>query len=260
MNLGSKKNMMLVGFTLSLVSVAFNSIVISYVNKRLKQVDEERASLEDSLDRQAKALSDGDAQFGFYRMMHNLAFAVPPRIENDVRVDAASQLESALTKYYQAAYDVSQTEITATENEEGNLQLPLQEKALQLARQMDTASPAERVRLQKESEDLQKRLPEPKSDLARRLREFQELSQTAEFSGSEAMLFSKLLPVQKSFLVQMTQDTEKKRSRLRELQDARASLVRKSEYASYGAIAFQLLGLMFILTKDMLSHKKQVAA
>ena len=104
------------------------------MNRRLKEVDEERTSLSDSLERQAAALTEGDNQFNLYRMMHNLAFAVPPRRESDVRVDAVEQLTSALTKYYQAAYDIPQTAITETENEDFGMRLPLMEKDLQLAR------------------------------------------------------------------------------------------------------------------------------
>src|SRR6185436_18835487 len=167
MNIGSKKNMMLMGFTLSLVSVVINSLVITYVNRRLREVDDERTSLSDSLERQAAALAEGSNQFNLYRLMHNLEFAVPPPKASDVANDAANQLQSALTKYYQGAYDIPQTEITDAETEELGLSLPMMEKDLQLQREMQAAtSSAERARLNKEHEDLQKQLPEPKSNLA----------------------------------------------------------------------------------------------
>ena len=118
-----------------------------------------------------------------------------------------------------------------------------------------SSSPAERARLQKESDDLQKQLPEPKSDLARKIRELQNDSDQAENSGSEVALFSALLPVMKSFQNEFVASSEKKRSRIRELQDARASLVRKSDYTGYGALALQLIGLMFILARDVLTQR-----
>ncbi len=40
MNITSSKNLVLAGFLISLISVAFNSVVLSYVNKRLKEVDD----------------------------------------------------------------------------------------------------------------------------------------------------------------------------------------------------------------------------
>ena len=247
---------MLIGFALSLISVTLNSVVIAYVNNRLKQVDTERTSLSDSLERQAAALSDGDSQFALYRVMHNLMYAVPRQAVSNVENDSANQLGNALKKYYQAAYDIPQTEMTKADTEEFGQRLPIRERDLQLAQEIETAtSPAEKARLQKESDDLQKQLPEPKSDLARKIRELQNDSDQAENSGSEVALFSALLPVMKSFQNEFVASSEKKRSRIRELQDARASLVRKSEYTTYGAIAFQLLGLMFILTRDMLTHR-----
>ena len=261
MNIGSKKHMMLVGFTLSLISVAFNSVVISYVNNRLKEVDAERTSLSDSLERQAAALSDGDSQFAVYRVMHNLLYAVPREALSNVENDSQNQLGNALEKYYQAAYDIPQTEMTRAENEEFGQRLPIMERDLQLAREIEAAhSPAEKARLQKESDDLQKQLPEPKSDLARKIRELQNESDQAENSGSEVALFSALLPVMKSFQNEFVASSEKKRSRIRELQAARASLVRKSDYTGYGALALQLIGLMFILARDVLSQRAASAA
>lgn len=110
--MGSKKNTVLLGFALSLISVVFNSVVISYVNRRLKEVDDERTSLSDSLERQAAALSEGDSQFTSYRIMHNLMYTVQRREDQGVvERDAADQLTKALEKYYQAAHGVPQTEI-----------------------------------------------------------------------------------------------------------------------------------------------------
>ena len=258
MNIGSKKNTVLLGFTLSLISVVFNSVVISYVNRRLKEVDDERTSMSDSLERQAAALSDGDSQFAFYRIMHNLMYSVQHREDQGiVQEDAANQLTQALQKYYQAAYDVPQTDIISAALEDFGQRLPTIEKQMQLARDAEAAtSPTERERLRKEQGDLEKQLPEPKSDLARKLRELSKFSYDAEGTGNEVMLDSALLPKMKSFQNEFVTSSEKKRSRIRELRDERASLVRQANYASYGAIFFQMLGLMFILARDLLSHKK----
>jgi hypothetical protein len=256
MNIGSKRNMMLMGFTLSLVSVVFNSLVITYVNRRLKDVDDERIRLSDSLERQAAALSDGDSQFAFYRIIHNLLYAVQPRDREFVESDSAGQLAKTLQTYYQAAYDVPQTDIINALLEDFGDRLPIIEKQTQLAREAQAAtSSAERERLEKEQYDLEKQLPEPKSELAGKLRELSKFSNDAEASGNEVMLNSALLPRLKSFQNQFTTSTEKKRNRLRELQTARASLVRKSEYASTAAIFFQLLGLMFILARDLWNQR-----
>jgi len=40
------------------------------------------------------------------------------------------------------------------------------------------------------------------------------------------------------------------------LDDQRAALVTKSNYCTYGAVAHQLFGLMFILAKDLWGQKK----
>lgn len=251
MKVTSIKGLLLLGFLLTLVSVAFNTTVISYVNDRLKEVDDEYTGLIDSLERQAAALNEGDSQFDHYRIMHNLAFAMPAARTADARRDAENFLKSTLTKYYAAANDIPQTEITNVEIEEIGQAIPLMERGLELAQALQTTSdPSKRAQLTEELANLSKQTPEPKSDLARRLREIQKYSQ-AEYAGNEVMLYAALMPVMKSLREQVVTSTSKKRDRIRELQAERSSLMRRSNYANYGAIAFQLFGLMFILAKDL---------
>src|SRR5688572_21727545 len=251
MRIGSSKNLLLLGFVLSLVSVAFNSLVISYVSDRLKDVDDEHTSLLDSLERQTAALNEGDSQFDQYRVMHNLALIVPAAKTADARRDAESFLKTFLTKYYAAANDIPQTEITSVEVEEAGQAIPLLERGLELARTLQTTTDnATRARLTEELENLGKQMPEPKSELGKKLREIQKYSQ-AEYADNDVMLYSALMPVMKSLREQIVASIERKHNRIRELRRERASLVRKSSYATYGAIAFQLLGLMLILAKDL---------
>lgn len=255
MSLPSNKNLVLLGFLLSLISVAFNSLVISYVNKRLNEVDGEHANLLDSLERQTTALNEGDSQFDRYRIMHNLALVVPAAKTADARRDAESFLKTFLTRYYAAANDVPQTEITSVEVEEAGQVIPLLEKGLELAQALQTTSdPAARARITGEIEKLNQQVPEPKSELGRKLREIQKYSQ-AEYSDNDVMLYAALMPVMKSLREQIVGSIGTKQNRIRELKAERSSLLRKSNYATYGAIAFQLLGLMFILAKDLLKER-----
>lgn len=252
----STKNLVLTGFAISLISVAFNSVAISYVTKRLKEVDEEYYSLVDSLGGQAAALNEGDSQFDLYRIMHNLAFTVPPAKAKDARQDAEALLRKFLTKYYAAANDIPQTEVTRVEVEEAGQIIPLLEKGLELtlARQA-TSDPAQRARLDAELEKLSQEAPEPKSELGKKLRDIGKYSQ-AEFADSDVVLMSALMPVMKSLREQIVDSINKKESRIQALQRERSSLLRKSNYASYAAIVFQLFGLMLILTKDLLKEKR----
>lgn len=254
--LTSNKSMVLLGFVLSLISVGFNSVVISYVSKRLKQVDDEHAGLSESLDRQAAALSEGDSQFDHYRIMHNLALTVPAANSADARRDAEELLKTSLTRYYAAANDITQTELTSIEIEEIGQALPVLEKGLQLTQALQaTSDPQTRARLTEELANLSQQAPEPKSETARKLREIHKYSQ-AEYADSAVKFYAALLPVMKSLREQVVASTERKHNRIRELQNERSSLVRKSTYASYAAIAFQLFGLMFILAKDLLKETR----
>jgi hypothetical protein len=99
MSLTSPKNFVLVGFLISLLSVAFNSIVLSYVNKRLQAVDAEYYGLIEALGKQSAELNEGDSLFDLYRLMHHVAFAVPAAKAKEARQDAEAILKRFLTKY-----------------------------------------------------------------------------------------------------------------------------------------------------------------
>jgi uncharacterized membrane protein len=60
----------------------------------------------------------------------------------------------------------------------------------------------------------------------------------------------------KSFREQIVASITRKENRKHELERERSSLTRNANCASYAAIAFQLFGLMLILTKDLLREKQ----
>jgi uncharacterized membrane protein len=188
--------------------------------------------------------------------MHNVAFSVPPAKAKEARQDAEAILKRFLTKYYAAANDVPATEVTRVEVEEAGQIIPLLEKGLGLTMQLQAASDdAERARLTAQMEKLGQELPEPKSDLGKKLREIQKYSQ-AEFAESDVVIMAALMPVMKSFREQIVASITKKENRKHELERERSALTRNANYASYAAITFQLFGLMLILTKDLLREKR----
>ncbi len=256
MNLTSSRNFVFVGFLISLLSVALNSIVLSYVGKRLQAVDAEYNRLTESLANQAAELSEGDSLFDQYRIMHNLVFAVPPAKTKDARQDAEAILKRFLTKYYAAANDIPRTEITRVEVEEAGQIVPLLEKGLELTKALEaTSKPEEKLRLVAELAKLGQTLPEPKSELGRKLREIQKHSQ-AEYADNDVVLMSALMPVMKSFREEIVASIQKKETRKHELERARSALAQKANYASYAALTFQLFGLMLILTRDLTKERR----
>jgi hypothetical protein len=255
MNLTSSRNFVLAGFLISLLSVAFNSIVLSYVGKRLQAVDAEYNRLTEALANQAAELNEGDSLFDQYRIMHNLVFAVPPAKAKDARQDAEAILKRFLTKYYAAANDIPRTEITRVEVEEAGQIVPLLEKGLELTKALETAKPEEKLRLMAELAKLSQAVPEPKSELGRKLREIQKHSQ-AEYADNDLVLMSALMPVMKSFREEIVASIHQKETRKHELERERSALARKANYASYAALALQLFGLMLILTKDLAKESR----
>ena len=259
MNLTSSRNLVLSGFLISLLSVAFNSIVLSYVSKRLQAVDAEHSQLIEARAKQTAEFNEGDSLFDLYRIMHNVASIVPATRAKEARQDAEAILKRFLTKYYAAANDIQPTEVTRVEVEEAGQIIPLLEKGLKLMQAMQaTSDEAERARLAAELEKLGQEVPEPKSDLGRKLREVQKYSQ-AEYADNDVVIMSALMPLMKSFREQIVESINKKENRLRELERERSSLTRRADYAAYAALTFQLFGLMLILTKDLLKEQRSSA-
>ena len=256
MNLTSSKNFVLAGFLISLLSVAFNSIVLSSIGKRLQAMDAEYNRLAESLANQAAELSEGDSLFDQYRIMHNLVFAVPAAKTKDARQDSEAILKRFLTKYYAAANDIPRTEITRVEVEEAGQIVPLLEKGLELTKALEsTSNPMERLRLAGELAKLSQSVPEPKSELGRKLREIQKHSQ-AEYADNDLVIMSALMPVMKSFREEIVESIAKKENRKHELERERSALARKANYVSYAALALQLFGLMLILTRDLVKERR----
>src|SRR5882724_343216 len=256
MNLISSKNFVFAGFLISLLSVAFNSIVLSSVGKHLQAVDAEHSRLTESLANQAAELSEGDSLFDQYRIMHNLVFAVPSAKTKDAQQDAEAILKRFLTKYYAAANDIPRTEITRVEVEEAGEIVPLLEKGLALTQKLEaSAKPEEKLQLMAELAKLSASVPEPKSELGKKLREIQKHSQ-AEYADNDLVIMSALMPVMKSFREKIVESIHKKEDRKHELERERSALARKANYACYAAITFQLFGLMLILTRDLVKEKR----
>ncbi|MFZ1219064.1 MAG: hypothetical protein WAO00_07210, partial [Chthoniobacterales bacterium] len=133
--------------------------------------------------------------------------------------------------------------------------VPLLEKGLELTKALEAAKPEEKLRLVAELAKLGQTLPEPRSELGRKLREIQKHSQ-AEYADNDVVLMSALMPVMKSFREEIVASIQKKETRKHELERERSALSRKANYASYAALTFQLFGLMLILTRDLTKERR----
>lgn len=102
--------------------------------------------------------------------------------------------------------------------------------------------------------------PPAKSELARKIREFDKFAQESAALRDRIEYELKLTPLRKSFLEQWLATNNMQEARKHELESERSSLTRMSRNMSYAAIALQMFGLMLILAKDLAkeSEVKQV--
>lgn len=256
MKIPSSKTFVLVGFAISLASVVLNTFVLSSINSRLKAVDSEYFELKEALSKQVSHLNEADLKFDLYRVMHNLAFSSPSARAQDARDDAKAILQGVLVKFYAAANDISPIDVTRVAVDEAGDALPKLGKMLELLQALQQSTDqSERARLALELEKLGKEESPPKSELAKKLREIGRYADAESTALNEVELMSKLFPVMKSLREQIVESINWKENRMRELERDRASLVRRSAYATYAAISLQLFGLMFILAKDTVKDR-----
>ena len=257
MKILSSKTYVLLGFAISLASIIVNTIIVSNIDSRSKATDSEYFGLVESLDKQAGQLNEADLKFDLYRIMHNVAFSVPAAKSPDTKKDAEELLKGALTKYYAAANDVTPIDVTRVEVEEIGDALPKLGKILELIQAIQKSTDqSERARLTSEVEKLSQEESPPKSELAKKLREIGQYAKVESIAGTEAEILFQLIPAAKSLREQIVESVKRKEDRIRELEVERTSLGKKSKYATYVAISLQILGLMLILTEDIVKNRQ----
>jgi hypothetical protein len=258
MRVPSSRMFVIVGFTLSLAAVILNSVVLSRINARLKDVDSEYNKLVESLASQKSQMDDGDLQLSFRDLMHVLSFIVPADKRDEATEDAGDYLGSAVTAMYAAANDITAAQVMKTENEDLSSQIPnlnrmleIKARAVELRRKGTRAALAEYNRLAEESQRIDDETPLPKSELAKNLRELEDFGYATEAIKDPLEFQVKLYPRFRPIIEQLVVSTEAKENRQRELADLRSGLVRRMNNVTYAAIALQIFGLMLILAKDL---------
>lgn len=250
MRIPSSKTFVFLAFSLGLVSVAINTILVSNINTRLRAADSEYFGLVDRLNKQVGQLNETQQEFATYRIMHHIAFSSPEEKRVDARWDATEMLKLFLMRYWAAANDISQLDMIRINLEESE-NFPNRKKLLELGLMIqESRDPAERARLTAEAERIIDEEAPPKSESAKKLREIVKYSEAESTAKNERELWSSLMPALNSLWEQIAESIRKKEGRMRELERQRSSLKSKAEYATYAAVSLQIFSLMLVLSKD----------
>lgn len=269
MKLVNSNTAMFAGFFISFVAIVVNALVLANVNNRIGAVDAEAARLNESLRSQTINGNEAETKFQSYRIMHHLASLVAPANRADADEDATVLLNEALTFLFAAANEVSVTEIRRTEaeltaSEEVNQRY---EEAKKAAEESGEKPAAEQIPKGDEKQEAEKALEAAlreletagatgDDDLRKKVAAISTISVAAAAAENENEFFVRIFPVNKALSARWVESVKRKQARLVELEADKRQLIKYQGYSTFAALALQMLGLTFVILKDVLKMRE----
>lgn len=260
------------GFFISFVAIIVNALVLANINNRIGAVDAETARLNGALREQTVNGNEAETKFQNYRMMHHLASIVSPANREDAKEDATVLLNEAITFLFAAANEVSVTEIRRTEAEETesaevNQRYEQAKEATEESGGKKTpVKPSPNDEKQEAEKSFEAALRELENagaagddELRKKIVAIDTLSSAAATAENEAEFFVRLFPVNKSLSARWVASVKQKQTKLAELETDKRRLIIYQGYSTFAALALQMLGLMFVILKDVLKIREESA-
>lgn len=264
----SARTWVLGGFAISLASVVMNTFVLARLNLKLTAVSGEASAVKESLNRMALDYERAESRYEVMRVLHWLAQLQP---EGESRENAATEASAALANYlsrsYAAMHDIPVMEVVKTDLVENEAGFALLRKVAELGQKIQaTEDPKERERLTKEMDAVTEAPIDttPKSELGKTFAELAKLAESEIEATNEYDILLMVSPKVQEMRTDFIKTYEAKEARLRELEAEKLRLAGVQTLTSSLAIGLQLLGLFFILSrdivKDIVEQKKKAAS
>lgn len=254
------------GFFISFVAIIVNALVLANVNNRIGAVDAESARLASALREQTANGNEAETKFGNYRIMHHLASLVSPAKQADAGEDATVWLNEALTFLFAAANEVSVTEIRRVEAEAAESEASAQRyEAAKTAENSGAETPAapkvdEKQEAEKAFEAALRELEATGAagddELRKKIAAIATIATAAAAAENEGAFFVRLYPVNKILSAKWVGSVKQKQARLVELETDKRRLIKYQGYSTLAALTLQMLGLMFVILKDLLERRE----
>lgn len=255
------------GFLISFVAIIVNALVLANINNRIGAADAENSRLNQALREQTDNGNEAETKFQSYRTMYHLASIVPPGNRASAQEDATVLLNEALTFLFAAANEVSVTEIRRVEAEIVNTEEAEQVyEQIKAAEEADKKSTVEKTPTKDEKQEHEKALeaslreletPDAdKRDLPKKIAAVETISIAAAAAESDNEFFVRLFPVNKALSARWVESVRQKQARLVELEAEKRQLIKYQGYSTLAALGLQMLGLMFVILKDVLKIKE----
>ena len=252
------------GFLISLSSVVLNTVALAQVNLRLAAVNSELSGLKDSMARTATEMQRAENKYEMVRLFHWVAMQVPEKQRETARQEAAYVLVNYFTRTYAAIHDIPPAEVIKTEMVEMEDDYVAMKKIHDLAKQAETADEKEKERILKDIDKVDTdSIDIPKTPLGKEFAKLKEMGYAEASAEDESDLLLVIAPTLQSLRDDFIKAHGVKSARIKELEARRGQLTGIQSITSYLAVGLQLLGLFFILSRDVvkdINDKKKAEA
>lgn len=252
----SNRTWLIIGFSLSVLSVVTNLLVVSGINERVRGADTEIARLETSIRNQTADIDKADMKYDLFRLMHHLSKLSTGEEHKLAGQDALIFLQDYLKGYYIAVNDISSTDLLRSETAKIAAILPVIDKINEAERLQKEGKAAESQRATKEADTMFANFEAP-DELGRNIDKLVEFTNDPELAEKKTLditgvLASNIRGLVNRYLVNHDDNNAK----LAELRARRTNLSQWANFATYAAISLQLFALFFLFAKDLVKESK----
>ncbi len=249
----SPRTWVLGGFAVSLSSVVINTFVLANLNSRIAVVNSEQSSLKESLSRMATEVQRAESKYELVRVFHWVALNAPEAQRQQARSEVAYQLVNYFTRTYAAVNDIPPVEVVKTDMIELEDDYEVTQQLADLLEKVTAAKDdKERARWAAEIDKVDTDAVDvPKTELGKHFAELSKVAYKEAECEDEADLLLAISPTLQKLRGQFIKIHDAKTRRLAELGQEKSRLQGYQQLATYLAIGLQLLGLSFILSRDV---------
>ena len=247
-----KRFWLVAGFTVSVISVVVNTLIIANFNDDKVELQRQHSYAKDRLMEVSASLYQAEAKFDTYKVLHHLAYAnMPKERASDARDDAMYMLEAYLSKAYGAASNVPAIDLYETETQEMGDEIDSLMKLRKLMnRALAEKDPAKIDEIYKEIDTVETDFT-GKTELGKKLRAVRETSEIEKTTDTWLDWELAFLPTTKALREKTIATIKGQKAEVANLEKQIADIDGRSDLANYVGIALQMLGLMLVLGESV---------
>lgn len=252
-----KRFFLYLGFGISVLSVALNTFVISAISDETADTRRNLTRAQERAVEMTNELAYADHKYDSYQILHHVARLATGQASDNAKSDAEGMLQEFMAMYYAAASGIPAVELYESQSKDSKPLIAALEKAVVLMDAMKTETdPVKKGQLAEELGAINFEIA-PVSELGKKIEPYNKIA-TIETTVADHLEFSiKILPVVKDFQSKTLESIKAKKEEILKLEAKLDELSKKGNFATYFAVALQLLGLLLVVAESIVSDKQE---